>query len=167
MKIDKELIETVVNELVGPDAVEAVNYLVGKKNVSEFIIAEELDVEIHEMRNILYRSYEHNLLTFNRKKDKKKGWYICYWNFNKDQIPHLVNKIRKQKVKKLKGRLEREESTQFYMCNNACVRMDFDKAVEYSFHCPECGEVMQMQDNARTVEFLTQRISELDAGEAL
>ena len=166
MKINKELVENVVSELVGPDAVEAVNYLVGKKNVSEFVIAEELDVEIHEMRNVLYRSYEHNILTFNRKKDKKKGWYICYWNFNKEQIPHLVEKIRKQKLAKAQKRLAREQNTQFYMCSNACVRMDFDKAVEYNFHCPECGEVQQTQDNARTVEFLTERVSELETGQA-
>ncbi len=167
MKIDQETIETVVTELVGPDAVDAVSYLVGKKNVSEFVIAEELEVEIHEMRNVLYRSYEHNILTFNRKKDKKKGWYICYWNFNKDQIPHLIEKIRKEKLAKAKKRLAREENNQFYMCTNACVRMDFDKAVEYNYHCPECGEVQQMQDNARTVEFLTQRVADLEANEAL
>lgn len=167
MKIKQDTIETVVRELVGPDAIEAVNYLVGKANVSEFVIAEELDVEIHEMRNLLYRSYEHNILTFNRKKDKKKGWYICYWNFNEEQIPHLVEKLRKQKLTKAKERLEREENNQFYMCTNACVRMDFDKAVEYNFHCPECGEVQQVQDNARTVEFLTERVAELEKGSAL
>ena len=166
MNTNTELIEQVVSELVGADAVEAVNYLADKENVSEFVIAEELDVEIHEMRNILYRSYEHNILTFNRKKDKKKGWYICYWNFNEEQIPHLVEKIRKQKLAKAQDRLAREENNQFYMCTNACVRMDFDKAVEYNFHCPECGDVQQMQDNARTVEFLTQRIKELQEGEA-
>lgn len=167
MKYDQEIIEQLVGELVGPDAVEAVNYLIGKENVSEFVIAEELDVEIHEMRNILYRSYEHNLLTFNRKKDKKKGWYICYWNYNEEQVPHLIGKLRESKLKKARERLQREQDNQFYMCTNACIRMDFDKAVEYNFHCPECGEVQQMQDNARTVEFLTERVSELEAGETL
>lgn len=163
MKINKELIHDVVRELVGEDAIPAIEYLIGKENVSEFIVAEDLDIEIHEMRNILYRCYEHNILTFNRKKDKKKGWYICYWNFNREHIPHLAEKITRNKLKSLKQRLEREESGQFFMCKNACTRMEFDIAVEYSFHCPECNHVMQQQDNARTIEFLGERIAELEA----
>ena len=73
MRITKELINNVVTEMVGEDAINAVQYLKDKQNVSEFIIAEDLDIEIHQMRNILYRCYEHNILIFNRKKDKKKG----------------------------------------------------------------------------------------------
>lgn len=165
MRITKDLVKNVVTELVGEDAVEAVQYLIGKQNVSEFIVAEDLDIEIHQMRNILYRCYEHNILTFLRKKDKKKGWYICYWNFNKDHMPHLVEKIRTQKLARMQERLTREKSSQFFMCSNACTRMDFETAVEYEFHCPECNEIMQQQDNARTVEFLTQRIEELKASE--
>ncbi len=165
MKITEQLIKEIVQELVGEDAVEAVLYLQGKKNVSEFIVAEDLDVEIHQMRNILYRCFEHNLLTFNRKKDKKKGWYICYWNLNKEYIPHLVEKIRQTKIAKMRDRLSREQSSQFFMCQNACTRMDFERAVEYEFHCPECNEIMHQQDNARTVEFLAQRIEELEKAE--
>jgi transcription factor E len=165
MNDTKERMEYVVSELVGDDALEAVDYLTGKQNVSEFIIAEDLGIEIHEMRNILYRCYDHNICTFVRKKDKKKGWYICYWNFNKEQIPHLAEKIRKKKIVKLKKRLATEQEGQFYMCQNACVRMDFDKAVEYSFHCPECGDIQQMQDNARTIAFLTEQIEKLSAQE--
>ena len=167
MKITQEHIRTVIGELVGLDALPAVEYLQDKQNVSEFIIAEDLDIEIHEMRNILYRCYEHHILVFNRKKDKKKGWYICYWNFNADQIPHLIQKLRTQKIKQLSERLEREEQNHFYMCQSACVRMDFDKGMEYNFHCPECGEVQQLQDNARTKEFLAQRIKELEAQETI
>lgn len=157
--------EYVISELVGEDALEAIDYLQGKQNVSEFIIAEDLGVEIHEMRNILYRCYDHNICTFVRKKDKKKGWYICYWNFNQDQIPHLAEKIRVQKIAKLTKRLKAEKEGQFYMCQNACVRMDFDKAVEYNFHCPECGDIQQMQDNTRTISFLTEQIEKLTAQE--
>ncbi|MFT4249827.1 MAG: hypothetical protein ACMXYD_00490 [Candidatus Woesearchaeota archaeon] len=157
--------EYVITELVGEDALEAIEYLQGKKNVSEFIIAEDLGIEIHEMRNILYRCYDHNICTFVRRKDKKKGWYICYWNFNAEQIPHLQAKIQKNKIAKLTQRLATEQQGQFYMCKQACVRMDFDKAVEYNFKCPECGEIQEMQDNARTIAFLTEQLEKLTAQE--
>jgi transcription initiation factor TFIIE subunit alpha len=161
-KVTPEMIQEATVELVGEEALPIVTYLRGKSNVSEFIIAEDLDIEIHRCRNILYRAYEHQLATFKRKKDKKKGWYICYWNFNEEEIPHLLDKIKKDKVAKLKERLNREESNQFFMCRNACVRMDFEKATEYDYHCPECHEIMNMQDNTKTIGFLKEKLETLN-----
>ena len=161
MRITKKLIEDVVKELVGEEALDIIFYLRGKTRISEFIIAEELDLEIHRTRNILYRLLEHNVVSFMRKKDKIKGWYICYWDFNEHLVPYLSEKIASEKVHKLQERLEREQGGQFYMCKNACARMDFEKAIEFNFKCPECGEIMNLQDNSRTIEFLRQRIKEL------
>ncbi|MFC2136387.1 hypothetical protein ACFLTH_17365 [Bacteroidota bacterium] len=161
MSITKKLIEEVVTELVGEEALPIVFYLRGKKKISEFIVAEELDLEIHRTRNLLYKLYEHNIVTFLRKKDKIKGWYICYWDFNEKIIPEVALKIKDNKIDKLKERLEQEKDNTFYMCKNACARMVFDKAIEYNFKCPECGEIMNEQDNKRTIEFLTDRLKEL------
>lgn len=163
MKITKKLIEHTVTELVGDEAIPLVHYLKGKTKISEFILAEELDLEIHRTRNLLYKLLEHNIVYFHRKKDKIKGWYICYWDFNHEIIPHLVQKIRKTKIDKLSERLEQEQGGQFYLCRNGCARMGFEKAIESNFKCPECGEIMQMQDNTRTIEFLQERIKELEA----
>ena len=162
MRVTKKLIEDVVTELVGADALPIVFYLRGKTKISEFIVAEELDLEIHRARNLLYQLLEHNIVSFMRKKDKIKGWYICYWDFNEPMIPHLTVKIRKEKITKLQERLNKEDGGQFYMCRNACARMNFENSIEFEFKCPECGEIMNLQDNARTIEFLKQRIKELE-----
>jgi transcription initiation factor TFIIE subunit alpha len=161
-KVTPEMIQEATTELVGEEALAVVQYLRGKQNVSEFIVAEDLDIEIHRCRNILYRAFEQQLASFKRKKDKKKGWYICYWNFNEENIPYLLEKIKKDKIVKLKERLSREESNQFYMCRNACVRMDFEKATEFDYHCPECHEIMNMQDNSKTISFLREKIQGLE-----
>lgn len=158
----KDFTEDVVRELVGEEALPIVEYLKGKKQVSEFIISEELDLEIHKTRNLLYRLFEHHIVTFIRKKDKKKGWYICYWDFNPENLHHLKSKILQAQRKKIEERLEREKKHIFYMCTNACIRMDFENAIEFNFFCPECGEIMNQQSNERTIEFLTQKIEELD-----
>ena len=158
----RRLIEEVVKELVSEEALPVVFYLIGRTRVSEFVIAHDLDLEIHKARNLLYRLLEHNILYFHRKKDKIKGWYICYWDFNEKIIHFLYEKIKLTKLNKLKERLEKESSSIFYMCKNACTRMDFEKAMEFNFKCPECGELMEEQNNARTVESLQERIKELD-----
>lgn len=161
MSITKKLIEEVVKEVVGEEALPIVFYLKGKKRISEFIIAEELDLEIHRTRNMLYKLYEHNIVEFLRKKDKIKGWYICYWDLNEKNIPELALKLKKNKFEKIQERLEREKTNNFYMCKNACARMTFDDSIEYNFKCPECGEIMNEQDNRRTIEFLDNKLTEL------
>ncbi|MFH1400352.1 MAG: hypothetical protein ABIH41_02435 [Nanoarchaeota archaeon] len=160
--VTKPQIEYAVTELVGEEAMPFIWYLRGKTKISEFIIAEELDEEIHRTRHILYKLYEHNIVQFTRKKDKIKGWYICYWDFNEHNIHFLIDKIKNGKVEMLKERLVREQNNHFFLCKNACARMDFERAVEFTFKCPECGSIMNQQDNARTIEFLNEKIKEIE-----
>ncbi|MGM5481672.1 MAG: hypothetical protein ACQESE_04670 [Nanobdellota archaeon] len=163
MKVSKERIQDVLKQVVpDSDAEEIIFYLRGKKNISEFIVAEELDLEIHRTRNQLYKLLDHNLVSFKRKKDKIKGWYICYWDFNEYNIPHLEEKLRLEKIDKLKNRLEEEQSGFFYMCRFAHERQSFEEAFENDFKCPECGELMNQLDNERTIEFLNKKITELE-----
>ena len=158
-----KLLKKVVTELISEDALPIVNYLKGKTKISEFVIAEELEIEIHKTRYLLYKLLDHNIVSFIRKKDKIKGWYICYWDLNQDMIPYLNEKLKEEKLEKLYERLEREEKNQFYLCRSACARMDFDKAVGFNFKCPECGEIMNHQENEKTIVFLKERIEELES----
>lgn len=158
----REKIDEVVKELVNEEAIPIVLYLIGKTKVSEFIIAQDLNLEIHRARHLLYKLFETNILYFHRKKDKIKGWYICYWDFNEKIIDFLYEKIKVNRLQKLKERLDKESSSTFYMCKNACTRMDFEKAMEFNFKCPECGNLMDEQNNSRTLEFLQEKIKELD-----
>jgi transcription initiation factor TFIIE subunit alpha len=162
MKEKDQLLKKIVKELVSEEAIPIIEYLKGKSKISEFVISEELELEIHKTRFLLYKLLDHNIVSFIRKKDKIKGWYICYWDLNEDIVNHLDQKMNDDKLDKLKERLKREEDNQFYMCKNACTRMDFDRAMEFNYKCPECGELMHIQDNSRTIEFLKERIKELE-----
>jgi transcription initiation factor TFIIE subunit alpha len=162
MKEKDHLLKKIVKELVSEEAIPIVEYLKGKSKISEFVISEELELEIHRTRFLLYKLLDHNIVSFIRKKDKIKGWYICYWDLNEEIINHLDQKIKDDKIDKLQERLKREEGNQFYLCRNACARMDFDRAMEFNFKCPECGEIMHQQDNLKTIEFLKERIKEIE-----
>ncbi|MGV8169176.1 MAG: hypothetical protein ACP5N3_03920 [Candidatus Nanoarchaeia archaeon] len=162
MKEKDQLLKKIVKELVSEEAIPIVEYLKGKSKISEFVISEELELEIHKTRFLLYKLLDHNIVSFIRKKDKIKGWYICYWDLNEDILNHLDQKMKGDKIEKLQERLQREEANQFYLCRNACARMDFDRAMEFTFKCPECGEIMHQQDNTKTIDFLKERIKELE-----
>ena len=162
-KIEKELITHVVSQSVGEEALDIVFYLRDKKDISEFTIAQELDLEIHAIRNILYRLHNNNLVTYIRRKDREKGWYISYWTFNEPYVPELDRKMKLAKLRKFEERLEKEEANRgnYFLCPSACTRMDFATATDHEFRCPECGSILNQQDNERTITTLKENIEEL------
>ncbi len=163
MKLTNTKIYDTVKEVIGEESIRIIQYLKDKKNISDFKIAEKVDRDIHEVRNILYRLYDYNLVSYYRKKDRQKGWYISYWTFNKKRVKELIDKINKEKLAKYSVRLKEEEANigNFYLCPNACVRVGFEKAVDLEYRCPECGSILNHQDNTKTIDFLRSKIKEL------
>ncbi len=154
-----------VAEVIGEEAVPVVQYLKGKKNISEFKIAESIKAEVNSVRKMLYAMQTSNLVSYYRKKDRQKGWYISYWTLNDPAFGDLSVATRKHKLQQLKERLHKEEANQnlFYICPSLCVRLEFDKAADISFKCPECGSTLQHQDNTKTIEQLRTKIGEIEA----
>jgi len=74
----KNLLEETVEIVIGKQAEGIVDLLDGKKYVNEFIIAKKLGITINQARNILYKISDQGLVSFIRKKDKKKGWYTYF-----------------------------------------------------------------------------------------
>jgi len=158
MRISNKLVEEVVKSVAGSDVVPLVDLIKNKKNVSEFKIAESMGVTVNVVRNMLYRLYHKNLVSFVRKKDKKKGWYIYYWTFNMKRIKFLADSLKKEKIEKLKERLDREKEGFFFLCPNECMRLDFEKATDYLFKCPECGSLLVQEDNRQKVRDIEKEI---------
>lgn len=162
MKLSSKIIEDVVSEVAGEDVIPLVRYLKNKKNISEFKIAESIEREVNETRNMLYRLYDSNLVSFIRRKDKKKGWYIYYWTFNPKRIKFLVSNLKKQKLERFKERLTREKAENFFLCENRCIRLDFEQSTDFGFKCPECGELLNHEDNSVKISEIEKNIKELE-----
>ena len=163
-KLTNKLVHDVITQVVGDDVMPVVEYLKEKRNISEFRIAEALNMEVNRIRNMLYRLNTHNLVTYIRKKDKLKGWYISYWTLNLKAALSIQTKIKVSQIENMKERLAKEEENVngFFLCPNLCSRLAIDKAMFYSFKCPECGSLMNQQDNTRTIERLKENIKELE-----
>ena len=167
-RMSDKLTHAVVNQSIGDEALPVVNYLKGRKDISEFIIAKGIKSEVGFVRKMLYALQTHNLVTYFRKKDRVKGWYISYWTFNQKGVPDLALALKRNKMQSLKERLYREEKHKglFYICPKFCSRMEFEAATEAEFRCPECGQPLQHQDNERTIEMLKENIFNLEAEKA-
>jgi len=161
MKISQKALDSVISELEGEEVIPLVNFLKTAKNVSEFQISTKIKLPVDIIRNQLYRLYNHNLVSFIRKKDKKKGWYIYYWTLNLKRIKFLVTDLKRKRIEVLKERTEREENTHFFTCSNQCIRVDFEQATNFEYSCPECGELLNQEDNQKMIENIKKEIVQL------
>lgn len=163
MKLTAKRINELVGRLVGPESIPVVNIIKDNDNVSEFLVAKKIKEDIQVTRNILYRLHNHDLVAYKRVKDRKKGWYIGYWTFNKRRAKELYHEMTKSEIERYNDRLREELASlnNFYLCRNMCVRMNFEKAAAVEFTCPECGTILDHQNNERTIETLKVKINEI------
>lgn len=154
----------VVSDLVGEDTLPIIKVLKKRPNTSEFKISEETNIAVNRIRNILYRLQSQNLVTYYKKKDRIKGWYISYWSFNAHGLKDAAINLERKKLEELKERLAKEEANKglFYICKNICLRADFDTATNLNFLCPECGNLLNQHDNTETIAALKKKIMELE-----
>ena len=165
MRLTKEILINTTEEAVGEDALDVVKYLKDKKDISEFKIAAALKVDIHQIRNILYRLNSKHLAIYMRKKDRVKGWYISYWSLNEPRFFEVHEKLQEAKLERLKEKLKKEQEYRdgLYICPSLCTRMNFEQAMELNYKCPECGRILNPQDNSRTIEHIKTMIAEMEA----
>ena len=163
MVLSTKKLHEVVKEVAGEDAIKIIGFLKDKKNVSEFIISEKTRLDMQTTRHILYTLHGYNVASYIRKKDRQKGWYISYWTFNRSKVKDLIIRLKKEKLDRLKDQLKREEDNRdnFYICAKACVRVDFDQAFNMEFKCPECGSILNLQENTKTITNIKEKIKEL------
>lgn len=161
MKLTRKLADRIIFEVAGEEAVPVMEYIYDDIDVSEYSIAKGYDGDINMARNVLYRLHNTNLVTFKKKKDKTKGWYVYYWTLNKKRIVEIAAKLNETRMESLNSRLQREKDHLFYVCSNNCVRFDFDRATDYGFKCPECSAILMEDDKSKTINMIEQELEKL------
>ena len=161
MKIPDQYVKELVQSIASDRGVDVVFLIKDKENVSEFKIAEKLRITVNEVRNSLYKLQDKNLVFFTRKKDKKKGWYIYFWNFDKIKAYDLLVEMKHEKKKQLQQVLQQEKQGTVYVCPNKCVRVKAEEALEYQFKCPECDAVLIEENLEKRTEKVRKEIEVL------
>lgn len=161
MRLTKKKIQEILIGILGESSLPLLEEIIGKSNVSEFDLAKKTKFDIKVVRKLLYILYNHNLVSFTRKKDKQKGWYIYYWTLNPDSIRFSYFKMRRDLLRKLQSRLEEEEKELFFISEDGTTRMNFDDATEYDFRCPDTGELLMQDDNSKLILQIKKRIKEV------
>jgi transcription initiation factor TFIIE subunit alpha len=162
MRLTKKKTEEILIGILGETAVPLIEQLIGKQNVSEFDLAKKTKFDIKVVRKMLYLLYNDNLVSFNRKKDKQKGWYIYYWTLVPDSIKFSYFKNRRNLLFRLRTRLEEEERELFFVSPDRRTRMNFDEAMEYDFRCPDTGDLLDQDDNRNIIKNLKKKIIQVE-----
>jgi transcription factor E len=151
------LLKSLVEEMAGSSQI--VDILFDKKDVNEFLIAKKMNLTINQVRNILYKLSAEGLVSFTRKKDKKKGWYIYFWTLNTEKCLLRIEKELIRKMEELKQLLKDRETKRYYLCKGCNIELTEEKALEHDFACEECAEVYSLVDNTNALRDIKGKIT--------
>lgn len=156
------LLKEVVSSITGANTKIIVDLLYGKKNVNEFLIAKKLKMTINQTRNVLYKLLDEGLVSFERKKDRKKGgWYVYFWTLN---TGHGLNKFKEKLTRdmgNLKEQLHIKRTKRFLACPNCHMELSEEDALINEYTCPECGQLLEIKDGSVEASALEKEILKL------
>ena len=161
MRVSKKAIKRVITEVAGDEGMKTTDLLLSKDEIAEEDLAKKMKHELKHTRNILYKLQKHNLVKFKRKRNDANGWYTYFWSFNKKRVVHLFDSIQAAKIERLNYRLNVEQNTQFFTCKSKCMRMDFEKVMEMDYSCPECGCLLERENNKKKMKEIKDEIKDI------
>jgi transcription factor E len=157
-----KLLHDLVEEMAGLDTGRIVEILFGKKDVNEFLIAKKMELTINQVRNILYKLSADGLVSFIRKKDKRKGWYIYYWTLKTEKCLVKLEQSLIRKIEQFNEILNSRETKRYYICAPCDIEVGEEKALDSGFSCDECAEVYELSDNSGPIKETRARITKTE-----
>jgi transcription initiation factor TFIIE subunit alpha len=160
--IDDATLMKVATAMGEEEAVKLIEHLKNVDEITDDEIANKTGIRLNIVRKILYKLYDHSLVSLRRTRDPKTGWFIFHWKLQPNQLEGFILSQKRRVLEKLNVRLEYEKNHDFYYCNTSgCKRVPFEEAVELVFHCSTCGKSLAHYGNEKIVLRLAQKVEQL------
>jgi transcription initiation factor TFIIE subunit alpha len=160
--VDNETLMKVAEVLGQEEAIQIIYTLRDTDEITDDQIANKTGIRLNSVRKILYKLYDHSLVSLRRSRDENTGWFIFHWKLQPDQLEGFITNQKKHVLEKLEARLSYEQNHEFYYCGSpGCKRLPFEEAVEVIFQCPTCNKPMMHFDNTDVIEALSQKVNQL------
>jgi transcription initiation factor TFIIE subunit alpha len=130
--------------------------------VTDEELAEEIGLELNDVRRALFILYENDLATYRRLRDEDSGWLTYLWTFKYDNIPERLEDEMHRLLTALEERREYEQDHEFYLCETDSIRFEFGEAMDFGFQCPQCGGELVSMGNEGLVDAIDTRIESLE-----
>jgi len=161
--ISDETLMHIARTIGGDEGVEIIKVLRDVEDITVEDLSAKTGIQINMVRKLLYKFYNHSLVTSRRFRDKETGWFIFQWRLQPELIEAFITGMKQKILKKLQARLEYELQHEFYHCGSpTCPRVTFEDAMETVFRCPVCNEPLRPVDNSAAIRFLKQKIAEIE-----
>jgi transcription initiation factor TFIIE subunit alpha len=158
--IDDTTLMKVAVALGAEEAVALIEHLKSVDEITDDEIANKTGIRLNSVRKILYKLYDHSLVSLRRTRDPKTGWFIFHWKLQPSQLEGFILSQKRRVLEKLSVRLEYEKNHDFYYCNTAeCKRVPFEEAVEIVFQCSTCGKPLAHFGNEQMVSKLSEKVT--------
>ena len=160
---DEQTLSKVAQVLGEEDAIKVINFLKENGEITDDEIANKTGIRLNSVRKILYRLYDHSLVSLRRSRDESTGWFIFHWRLQPDQLEGFILNQKRRVLEKLRTRLEYEQKHDFYYCGTLkCERVPFENAVELVFKCPTCSKpMMHYEDQEKMINALEKKVEQL------
>jgi transcription initiation factor TFIIE subunit alpha len=160
--IDDATLIKVAEALGEEEAVKLIGILKNSDEITDDEIANKTGIRLNSVRKILYKLYDHSLVSLKRTRDPKTGWFIFHWKLQPDQLEGFILSQKRRVLEKLNIRLQYEKNHDFYYCYTpGCKRIPFEEAVELVFRCPICGKPLMHYENEKILQVLTKKVEQL------
>ncbi|MFB6205874.1 MAG: transcription factor [Haloglomus sp.] len=158
--LEDPVIQKYLHELVGPTGMP-VAAAPPDGEVTDEELAEELGMELNDVRRALFILYENDLASYRRLRDEDSGWLTYLWTFEYENIPERLEEEMYRLLEALEEREDYERNNEFYLCEQDSIRFEFGEAMEFGFECPNCGAALTSMSNEQLVDAMERRIEEL------
>jgi len=161
--VSDETLTQIAEVLGGEEGVEIIKVLRDVEDTTVEELSSRTGLQINTVRRLLYKFYNHSLVTSRRFRDKETGWFIFQWRLQPELIEAFVTGMKQKILRKLQTRLDYEIKHVFYHCGSpTCPKVTFEEAMETVFHCPTCNGSLKPVDNSAAIRFLKRKIAEIE-----
>lgn len=154
VEIDINILNELIRDTAGKSAEPVSDILRNRDEVNEYKIADKLKITVNQVRNILYKLFDKGIVTFRRKKDNQKGWYIYFWSLNVQKALTKFIELKQKEIEDLRKQIDSLETKHYYSCPYGCVEVNEENALHYNFICQECGQLLVLSEKADKIKEL-------------
>jgi transcription initiation factor TFIIE subunit alpha len=160
--VNHDTLTKVARVIGGEEGAKIIEVLSHVYETQDTEIVAKTGISLNTVRKILYKLYDHSLVSLRRHRDKDTGWFIFHWRLQPEQVNGFLTNQKMSILEKLVIRLKYEKNHEFYYCQTPeCRRLTFEEAAENIFRCPKCDKLLTYNDNNNIITFLTEKIKQL------
>ncbi len=157
----QKFLKEIVIQIAGKQAEGIIDLLDRKKYINEFIIAKKLNLTVNQTRNFLYKISDYGLVSFIKKKDKRKGWYTYSWRIEILKCLEFLKGELIKKMDQISHQIKSRETKEFYVCERCNIEFNEENALVHNFMCNECGGIVARKDNTPVIREYNKQLDRL------